>query len=313
MLAYVVRRAALVLPTLLLAALMVFLLMRAVPGDPALLFVGDVDNPAAVAEKRVELGLDKPLPEQFARWIKRAATGDLGQSIKTDRAVREEIAEAFPVTLQIVLLATVIAVAIAIPAGMLAAWKQDTAADFALVAFVTLCLSVPSFWVALLLLMFFGAHLGWLPTVGYVSLSESFSGGMLYLAMPVAALVLTEVATLTRMSRSSAIEVLRLDYITHARAKGASEAAVLWRHAFRNAFAPTLTVIGLILGHLLGGVVVIETMFSLPGLGRLMVGAILARDYPVVQGVLLFVVLLYVVVNCAVYLLYPVFDPRVKL
>lgn len=313
MLAYAFRRLLLVLPTLLLAALLVFMLIRAVPGDPALLFVGDVDNPAAVAEKRIELGLDKSLPEQFARWVKRAAMGELGQSIRSERPVRDEIAEAFPVTLQIVMLATFIAVAIAIPAGMLAAWKQDSAADFALVAFATLCLSVPSFWVALLLLMFFGAHLGWLPTVGYVSLTESVSAGALYLVMPVVALVLTEVATLTRMSRSSAIEVLRLDYITHARAKGASEAAVLWRHAFRNAFAPTLTVIGLMLGHLLGGVVVIETMFSLPGMGRLMVGAILARDYPVVQGVLLFVVLLYVVVNFVVDLLYPVFDPRVKL
>ncbi len=313
MLPYVVRRVALVVPTLVLAALLVFLLIRAVPGDPALLFVGDVDNAAAVAEKRAELGLDKPLPEQFARWLQRAAAGDLGRSIRSERPVREEIAEAFPVTLQIVLLATLIAAAVAIPAGMLAAWKQDSAADFAVVTFATLCLSVPSFWVALLLLMFFGAHLGWLPTVGYVSLTESFSEGMLYLVMPVAALVLTEIATLARMSRASAIDVLRLDYITHARAKGASEAAVLWRHAFRNAFAPTLTLIGLILGHLLGGVVVIETMFSLPGMGRLMVGAILARDYPVVQGVLLFVVLLYVVVNFVVDLLYPVFDPRVKL
>lgn len=311
--AYVVRRVALVLPTLLLAALLVFLLIRAVPGDPALLFVGDVDNPAAVAEKRAELGLDKPLPRQFAIWVQRASGGDLGRSIKTDRPVSEEIAEAFPVTFQIVVLATLIAVLVAVPAGMLAAWKQDSAADFALVAFATLCLSVPSFWVALLMLMFFGAHLGWLPTVGYVSLTESFSAGVLYLVMPVAALVFTEIATLTRMSRSSTIEVLRLDYITHARAKGASEAAVLWRHAFRNAFAPTLTIIGLILGHLLGGIVVIETMFSLPGLGRLMVGAILARDYPVVQGVLLFVVVVYVVVNLVVDLLYPVFDPRVKL
>ncbi|HUF81862.1 MAG TPA: ABC transporter permease, partial [Burkholderiales bacterium] len=309
---YVVRRVFLVVPTLVLAALLVFLLIRAVPGDPALLFVGDVDNQAAVAEKRAELGLDRSLPEQFALWVKRAAAGDLGRSIKSDRPVSEEIAEAFPVSFQIVLLATVVAVLIAVPAGMFAAWKQNSAADFTVVAFTTLCLSVPSFWVALMMLLFFGVNLGWLPTVGYVSIAESFSEGILYLLMPVAALVLTEMATITRMTRSSTIEVLRLEYITHARAKGATEAAVLWRHAFPNAFAPTLTIIGLILGHLLGGVVVIETMFSLPGMGRLMVGAILARDYPVVQGVLLLVVLLYVVVNFAVDLLYPAFDPRVK-
>lgn len=313
MFAYIVRRVFLVVPTLVLAALLVFLLIRAVPGDPALLYVGDVDNPAAVAEKRAELGLDRSLPEQFAIWVKRAASGDLGKSIKTDRSVSEEIAEAFPVSLQIVLLAITIAALIAVPAGMLAAWKQNSAADFAVVAFTTLCLSVPSFWVALMLLMLFGVHLAWLPTVGYVSIAENLSEGVLYLLMPVAALVFTEMATITRMARSSTIEVLRLEYITHARAKGATEAAVLWRHAFRNAFAPTLTIIGLVLGHTLGGVVVIETMFSLPGMGRLMVGAIFARDYPVVQGVLLFVVLLYVAVNFTVDLLYPVFDPRVKL
>lgn len=313
MLAYLVRRTTLVIPTLGLAALLVFLLMRAIPGDPALLFVGDPENQQAIQEKRVELGLDRPLHEQFGRWLGGVARGDLGDSVTSGRAVAEEIAETFPVTAQIVALSIVIATLIAVPAGMYAAWRQDSAADFGVVAFATLCLSVPSFWIALMLLTLFGVKLGWLPTVGYVSIAEDLPQGLLYMLMPVAALVLTELAVLVRMSRASMIEVLRLEYITHARAKGATEAAVLWRHAFRNAFAPTLTVIGLMLGHLLGGVVVIETMFSLPGMGRLMVGAILARDYPVVQGVLLFVVLVYVAVNLAVDLLYPVFDPRVRL
>ena len=310
---YLVRRLTLVVPTLALAALLVFLLMRAIPGDPALLFVGDPENHQAIAEKRVELGLDKPVHEQFARWLGGVARGDLGESVKTGNPVAEEIASTFPVTAQIVILSIVLAAAIAIPAGMYAAWKQDSAGDLGVVAFATLCLSVPSFWVALMLLTVFGVKLGWLPTVGFVSLAEDFTQGLAYMLMPVAALVLTELAVLVRMSRASMIEVLRLEYITHARAKGATEAAVLWRHAFRNAFAPTLTVIGLMLGHLLGGVVVIETMFSLPGMGRLMVGAIMARDYPVVQGVLLFVVLVYVGVNLLVDMLYPVFDPRVKL
>lgn len=313
MLAYVVRRTTLVIPTLGLAALLVFLLMRAIPGDPALLFVGDPENQQAIEEKRVQLGLDRPLHEQFGRWLGGVARGNLGDSVKSGRPVAEEIAETFPVTAQIVVLSIVLAALIAVPAGMYAAWRQDSAADFGVVAFATICLSVPSFWIALMLLTLFGVKLGWLPTVGYVSIAEDLPQGLLYMLMPVAALVLTELAVLVRMSRASMIEVLRLEYITHARAKGATEAAVLWRHAFRNAFAPTLTVIGLMLGHLLGGVVVIETMFSLPGMGRLMVGAILARDYPVVQGVLLFVVLVYVAVNLIVDLLYPVFDPRVRL
>lgn len=313
MLTYIARRLMLVVPTLILAALLVFLMMRAIPGDPAMLFIGDLDNPQAIAAKRVELGLDRPLFLQFSTWIQNAMTGNLGESIKSGRLVTDEIAECFPVTARIVLLSTFIAVLLAVPAGMFAAWKQDSAADFAVVAFATLCLSVPSFWMALMLLMVFSVQLGWLPAVGYVSVSEDLSAGLLFLVMPVLALVLTEMATLVRMSRASMIEVLRLEYITHARAKGASEAAVLLRHAFRNAFAPSLTVIGLMLGHLLGGVVVIETVFSLPGLGRLMVTAIFARDYPVVQGTLLLIVLTYVAVNLAVDLLYPLLDPRVKL
>lgn len=313
MLTYIARRLVLVVPTLILAALLVFLMMRAIPGDPAMLFIGDLDNPQAIAAKRVELGLDRPLILQFSTWIQNAMTGNLGDSIKSGRPVTDEIAECFPVTARIVLLSTFIAVLLAVPAGMFAAWKQDSGADFAVVAFATLCLSVPSFWMALMMLMVFSVQLGWLPAVGYVSISEDLSAGLLFLVMPVLALVLTEMATLVRMSRASMIEVLRLEYITHARAKGASEAAVLLRHAFRNAFAPSLTVIGLMLGHLLGGVVVIETVFSLPGLGRLMVTAIFARDYPVVQGTLLLIVLTYVAVNLAVDLLYPLLDPRVKL
>jgi peptide/nickel transport system permease protein len=312
MLSYSLRRLALALPTLLLAGILVFALMRLVPGDPALMFVGDVDDPEAVVRKRAELGLDRSLIEQFLLWGGSILSGDLGTSVKTGSPVASEIAESFPVTAQIVLIATFLSAIIAIPLGMIAAWKQNSSLDVAIVGFTTFCLSIPSFWMAVILLTMFGVNLGWLPTVGYVSMTENLLEGALYLIMPVTALLFTELATLTRMSRASTIDVLRLDYITHARAKGLGERTVLWKHAFPNAFAPTLTVLGL-LGHLLGGVVVLETMFSLPGMGRLMIGAIFARDYPVVQGVLLFIVMLYVVINLAVDLLYPAFDPRVKL
>lgn len=313
MLAYTARRLVLAIPTLLLAAVLVFLLMRLVPGDPALMFVGDAEDLDAVEEKRRELGLDRPLPLQFLFWLGQVLSGDLGTSIKNGRSVASAIADAFPVTAQIVLASTVLAAMFALPAGMLAGWRQNTRADVAVISFATVCLSIPSFWLALILLSVFGVKLGWLPTVGYVSIWEDPGRGLTYMIMPVVALFFGELATLTRMSRSSAIEVLRLDYVSHARAKGLPERTVLWKHVFPNAFAPTLTVLGLILANLLSGVVVIETMFSLPGLGRLLVDAIFARDYPVVQGVLLFIVIIYVAVNLVVDLLYPVFDPRVRL
>lgn len=313
MFSFILRRLLLAGPTLLLAAILVFLLMRIVPGDPALMFVGDVENQEAIDAMRQELGLDQSWPVQFGIWISHIVQGDLGTSIKSGESVLSEIAAAFPVTATVVVAATLLAAAFAVPAGMIAAWRQNTSTDIGIVAFTTLCLSIPSFWMALLLLSLFGVKLGWLPTVGYVSFAEDPVRGLLYLIMPVTALFFTELATLTRMSRSSAIDVLRLDYVTHARAKGLPERTVLWKHVFPNAFAPTLTILGLLLGNLLSGIVVLETMFSLPGLGRLMVDAIFARDYPVVQGVLLFVVVLYVVVNLLVDLLYPVFDPRVRL
>ncbi len=172
-------------------------------------------------------------------------------------------------------------------------------------------LSIPTFWLGLLLMLFFGLKLGWLPVLGYVSIRDNPTGGLLYLILPVMTLVIHEAGVLIRMARASTLEVLRLDYITHARAKGLSESAVLWRHALKNAFGPTWTMIGLILGNLLGGIAVIETVFTIPGLGRLMVESIFARDYPVIQACLLVVALSYVLVNLVVDLLYPLFDPRV--
>jgi peptide/nickel transport system permease protein len=310
--AYLLRRVLTVAPTMLVVTVIVFALIRAIPGDPVLVMLGEDDHGIA-DELRSRLGLDQPYPLQFWYWLSSIAQGDLGRSIVTEQRVAEALLGAFPVTAQVVVLATIVAALIAIPGGMLAAWRQSSAADMGVVFAATLCLSVPSFWVGLMLLLLFGVKLGWLPTVGYVSVTEDLGRGLLYLLMPVMALVLTEVATLTRMTRASVIEVLRLEYIVHARAKGLSEGAVLWRHAFRNAFAPTLTVLGLILGHLLGGIVVLETVFSLPGLGRLLVDSIFRRDYPVVQGCLLFISGLTILVNLLVDLVYPWLDPRVRL
>lgn len=313
MIRYVVYKLLLTLPTLAVLSVIIFTLIRMVPGDPAMFMVGDLADASALAEARRSLGLDEPYPVQYFIWLGNVLSGDFGVSLMTGQPVIQAIAERFPVTAQIVLLAMAAAMAVAIPAGIYAAWRQNSLSDLAIMFVMNFFLSIPSFWMGLMLILVFGMHLGWLPTVGYVSLTEDLQEGFRYLVMPVVSVVFIELATLTRMMRASTIEVLRQEYVTHARAKGLPERTVLTRHVFKNAFAPTLTYAGLMLGSLLGGIAVIETVFSLPGIGRLVVDAVYARDYGVVQGVLLFVALIYVVVNLTVDLLYPLFDPRVRL
>lgn len=308
---YAWRRLLAAIPTLLLVAVAVFLLMRLIPGDPAQLMLGDGAEADEVAALRRSMGLDASLPMQFLRWGGAVLAGDLGKSITNGEAVLPLILSRFGVTSVIVLLALFLATLIAVPLGMLAAWRQNRGTDLAVVTFATLMFSIPSFWLGLILLLVFGVKLGWLPVVGFVAFAENPWVALTYIVLPVATLTLVEIGGLTRMARAATIDVLRLDYISHARAKGLSEFTVLRRHALPNAFAPTLTLLGLMLGNLLGGIAVIETVFTLPGLGRLLVEAIFQRDYPVVQGVMLFVAVIYVVVNLLVDLAYPIFDPRV--
>lgn len=311
MLGYILKRLLLTLPTLLLVSVGVFLLIRLIPGDPALVLLGQDADTASLANLRTDLGLDRPLPVQFLTWLGHAVRGDLGRSIVSGEPVGRLILDHFGVTASVVLVAVALATLIAIGAGLVAAWRQDSALDLAVVSAASIVLALPSFWLGLLLLLLFGVKLGWLPFVGYVPFSESAAQAALFLVMPVVTLTITESGVLTRMMRASSLDVLQLDYVTHARAKGLSETTVLMRHVFPNAFAPTLTLVGLTLGHLLGGVAVIETVFTLPGLGRLMVDSVLSRDYPVVQGCLLFTAVVYVLVNLLVDLCYPIFDPRV--
>jgi len=311
MLGYVAKRLAMTVPTLLLVAVAVFVLVRLIPGDPVQVMLGDSADPSQIAGARHQLGLDEPVPVQFALWLAKVARGDLGQSIANRQPVLPLIVERFQVSAVIVLVAVALAALIAVPAGLIAAWRQDGIVDLTIVATATLLLSVPSFWLGLILLLVFGLKLAWLPVIGYVPFQENFAQAVLYVVLPIATLAMIETGVLTRMSRASSIEVLRLEYITHARAKGVPEWRVLLRHVLPNAFAPTWTLIGLTLGHLLGGIAVLETVFTIPGLGRLLVDAVFARDYPVVQGCLLFTALIYVVVNLVVDLCYPLFDPRV--
>lgn len=312
MLKYALKRLLLAIPTLLLVSVIVFALVRMIPGDPAQLMLGDLDDPAALQRLRSEWGLDRPLPMQYLIWLGRMLQGDLGTSIAQQLPVGEVIVSGFWVTASLVLPAMLLASLLSIPAGMIAAWKQNTLADASIVALSIAFLSVPSFWLGLLMLLVFGVWLDLLPVVGYVALSENFGEGLRYLVMPVLALGLIETGVLVRSMRSSTIEVLRLEYMTHARAKGLSEWKVAMRHALPNAMAPTWTMIGLSLGSLLGGAVVTETVFTLPGLGRLLVDSIFARDYPVIQGCILLVSVIYIGVNLLVELCYPLFDPRVR-
>lgn len=311
MLRFAIGRIAMAIPTLIMVGVTVFILVRIIPGDPASLMLGDVGDAAALAALRERLGLDRSLPEQFVIWAGLLLQGDMGTSIATGQPVLQTIVSRFLISLQVVVPAVILSTLVAVPMGMLAAWRQNKTSDIALVTSATLLMSIPTFWMGMLMLLLFGLKLGWLPIVGYVSFSESVRGAALYLVLPIFTLFLHEVGVILRMARASTLEVLGLDYITHARAKGLPESAVMWRHAFRNAFGPTWTLLGLILGNLLAGVAIIETVFTIPGLGRLLVDAIFARDYPVIQGCLLFIAGIYVLVNLVVDLLYPIFDPRV--
>ncbi|MEI5682109.1 MULTISPECIES: ABC transporter permease [unclassified Mesorhizobium] len=308
---YFLRRTAMTAVTLSLVGIAVFLIMRMIPGDPASLMLGESATDAQLEILRSRWGLDQPLPIQFGYWLASVLSGDFGISTRTGQVVLPLILDRFAVTASIVVLAVFIAVVIAVPAGMIAAWRQNSLIDIVAVSVATLLLSIPSFWLGLIMLLIFGLKLGWVPVLGFVGFDENLLRAASFIILPVITLALIETGVLIRMARASTIEVLRLEYVTHARAKGVPEWRVLLRHVFPNAFAPTLTLIGLMLGNLLGGIAVLETVFTLPGIGRLLVESIFARDYPVVQGCLLLTATVFVLINLVVDLLYPVFDPRI--
>jgi peptide/nickel transport system permease protein len=312
MLKYAVKRIFFFVPTILLVMVLVFFLIHLIPGDPAAIIMGEDANPDELAVVRHELGLDKPLPVQFAVWFGKLLRGDFGRSIHSKRPVIQSIRERFPVTLTLTTLALFISVTLAVPTGILAARFHNTGKDYLFMLITLLGVSIPGYWLGLMGLLLLSVNLGWFPATGYVALTEDFWQGLRYMILPSTTLGLYMAAVVARMTRSSMLEVLRLEYITHARAKGLGEWKVLTKHALKNAFAPTLTTIGLQYGLLLGGAVITETVFSLPGLGSYVVVSIYDRDYPVVQGCILFISLVYVVINLVVDLLYGYFDPRIE-
>ncbi len=312
--AYLIRRLLLAVPTVLGVVTAVFLLIRLVPGDVVTQLIGlEANLPRGRAEELRKLfGIDRPLHVQFADYMSNVTRGDLGTSLRTGRAVGPELARRFPVTLQLAFMGLVVAIAIGIPVGILAALRRGRVADYLATAFVLLGLSVPSFWLAVLLILLFALRLGWLPPTGYLSPGESLSGNLLHMILPALSLGLILAAASTRIVRSSLLEVLGRHYIRTARAKGLWESAVVLRHALRNALIPVVTVIGLQFGTLLGGTVIIEQIFSLPGIGRFALEGINLRDYPVIQGAVLAIALSFTLVNLFVDLCYGFLDPRIR-
>lgn len=262
---------------------------------------------------RKKLGLDRPLYLQYATWLDRLAHGDLGQSLRTQRAVLETVVERFPATIYLALASLILGTLIAIPAGTLAAVRQNTLWDYSAMSFALFGIAVPNFWFALLLILGFGLYLGWFPTLGYVDPSTNFREFLWYLTLPAIVLGTDMASTVTRYVRAEMLEQLKLDYVRTARAKGVPRRWVVYKHTLRNSLIAATTVIGLHVGRLLGGSTVVETIFAWPGLGRLVLEAVYARDYPLLQGAVLFLASTYVVVNLLVDILYKWLDPRISL
>jgi peptide/nickel transport system permease protein len=302
---HLLQRFLLTLPALWLVLTLVFLMIHIVPGDPAEQMLGEGAAPGELVQLRHALGLDQPLRTQYGHYLAQLAHGDLGQSIKFQAPVRRIIFERYPATLQLAFLALLVCAAIAIPAGVLAANKRGRFADRAVGVFTLFGLAVPNFALGPVLILLFSIELGWLPVSG--------RGGPLYYILPAATLGAALAAILTRMVRGAMLEELSSDYVRTAHAKGLSTRAVLFRHAFRNALIPIITILGLQFGTLLAGTIVTETIFSWPGIGRLTVQAISSRDYPLLQGCILVIAVSYVVVNLLTDLLYSLIDPRVRL
>ncbi|HEY0522002.1 MAG TPA: ABC transporter permease [Stellaceae bacterium] len=312
MFAYIIRRVAATIPVMFVVALFVFSLLYLSPGDPALIIAGDTATAEDIARIRAALGLDQPFYVQFGTWLWHVVRGDLGISIFTNLPVTTLIAQRLEPTVALTLTTLVVAVSVAIPMGVVAAWKAGTWIDRLVMLFAVLGFSVPIFVVAYLLIFGFSIGLNWFPVQGYTSIRQGFLPFLRHITLPSIALGLTYAALIARITRASMLEVLSQDYIRTAQAKGLSNRQVLIGHALKNAAVPIATIIGIGVALLISGVVVTETVFAIPGLGRLTVDAILRRDYPIIQGVILLFSAAYVLVNLAVDVSYMLLDPRVR-
>ena len=312
MYAYIVRRILATIPVMGVVAVFVFLLLHLTPGDPATVIAGDYARPEDIERIRAQLGLNDPLYVQFGKWLWRLFHGDLGISIFSNLPVTHLIQQRLEPTIMMALTTIVISVAVAVPLGVLAAWKQGTWVDRSVMVFAVLGFSVPIFVVAYAMIWGLSIQLKWLPVQGYTSISEGLIPFLRNIIMPAVALGMVYVALIARITRASVMEVLNEDYIRTARAKGLASTTILIRHALKNAAVPIVTVIGIGIALLIGGVVVTESVFNIPGLGRLTVDAILRRDYPIIQGLILIFSGVYVLVNLLIDISYTFLDPRIR-
>jgi peptide/nickel transport system permease protein len=310
---FIARRLIAMIPVLFLVSLVVFLILHLTPGDPAVIMLGEEATPDSVAALRHQLGLDQSLPMQYLDWLARVARGDLGSSIRTNQPVLDEIKERLPVTFEMTLLALLLALGLAIPTGVISATRRNSLADLMTTTGVLFGISMPSFFLAILLIFVFAYHLRWFPPIGYTPIQQDWIANLKSMVLPCVTLGAAAAALISRQTRSSLLEVLGQDYIRTARAKGLRERMIIYGHALKNALIPVATVVGLQVGDLIGGAVITETIFSLPGIGQLVVSSIFERDFPLVQGSVLFVATVYLFVNLAVDLLYGYLDPRIRL
>ena len=310
---FLVRRAFISAVTLLLISLIVFAGVRMIPGDPARVLAGTDADAAGLEEIREKYGLNAPLPLQYVRWLGLAVRGDLGESIRTRQSVAGTVATKLPITVELACLSLLVAVGIAIPAGVIAAVRRNTPWDV-LASGLSLCgVSVPNFWLGIMLILLVSVRLGWLPASGFVPLTEDPVANLKRMLMPALVLGTGLAAVLMRQTRNAMIEVLSADYVRTARAKGLAQAAVVVRHALRNGLIPVVTILGLQMGALMSGAVVTEQIFVLPGFGRLIVESVFTRDYPLVQGVVLITASSYVLINLLVDVSYTVLNPRIRI
>ena len=306
------RRVAAFVATLCFVSVLVFVVIRILPGDPVLVIMGTEGSPEAAARLRESMGLNRPLVVQYVDWLARATRGDLGTSIQYDVPVGALIVSRLPVTVPLMGLAALFMILAALPLGLFAATRHRRLGDYLTMIVSQIGIAVPSFWAGLLLILLFSVRLGWVQSGGFTGWSEGLWPALRSLLLPAVALGFFQAAVLIRATRSAVLDVLREDYVRTARAKGVREALVVVKHTFRNAMIPVVTVMGLQLGQLIAGSIILESVFALPGLGRLALGAITARDVPVVQGVTLFVASCIVAINFVVDLTYAVLDPRIR-
>ncbi|MEK4229718.1 ABC transporter permease [Solibacillus sp. FSL H8-0538] len=313
MFAYIFKRLLSIIPVLFVVSIVIFLIIHITPGDPAATILGMEATQEQIEALNEELGFNRPIHEQYISWVAGLLQGDLGNSLFMKMPVTEAIAEHVGPTFSLAVIAQVIALVLAIPFGIIASYKRGSATDATLMGMSLFGMAVPSFLLGLLLMLVVGVKLQWLPVAGYAPLEDGLWEHVKYLILPAISLGTIQAALITRMTRSSMLDVLNLNYIKTARAKGMKEWNVLMKHAFRNAFLPILTVIGQTFGTLVTGAVVVETIFNIPGLGQLIMNSIVRRDFVVIQGVVLAVTFMYVMINLLIDLLYGVVDPRVRL